>query len=82
MATLVIFKGNEQETTDILAAFSRNCTCEYVEPEHRRSVQCAGHVMLATDQQGIDDLLFARWRAVEMTVEEFSEDRKDVPHAA
>jgi hypothetical protein len=68
---MVTFHGNEQETSDILAAYAHNCTCQYG-PEHLRETTCPGHHALAHDQQFVDDQLFARWRAEQMREQEWS----------
>jgi hypothetical protein len=72
MTAAVQFRGNEQETSDILAAYQRNCQCEYG-PEHIREKTCPGHDALTHSQQYVDDQLFARWRAASMVAQEFEE---------
>jgi hypothetical protein len=61
--------GTQQESTDLLAAISRNCTCEFG-LKGIRLTQCGPHDMLISDQRALNGLLFARRMADRLRREE------------
>ena len=66
----VIWKGTETEARELAEALTRNCECQRTEAGTRQGPACPGHKMLIEDQQAVDDLLFARYRAQCMLREE------------
>lgn len=61
MVEQVAFHGTPEEVADLLAAITRNCTCEYT-AEGVRLNSCAGHDMLVNDQRALNGLVFERRR--------------------
>lgn len=74
MAQSTIFHGTSDEQSALLEAFERNCDCTYAE-NGARSTCCAPHRALVEEQRFLDGLLFERWRAGQMLVEEHSNGR-------
>jgi hypothetical protein len=61
--------GTQQESSDLLAAITRNCTCEFG-LNGIRLAQCSPHSMLTTDQRALNGLLFVRRMAARLRREE------------
>jgi hypothetical protein len=70
MSIFVLWHGTQQESTDLVTAIARHCTCEFglmgVRP-----FMCPAHRMLMQDQRALDGLLFARRMAHRLLREEF-----------
>ena len=54
-----IWHGTQSESFELVAALSRNCSCE-VAADGTRLKTCAPHQMLIDDQRALDGLLYAR----------------------
>ena len=61
--------GTRQESSDLIAAITRNCTCEFG-LKGIRLKQCGPHNMLTSDQRALNGLLFARRMAARLRHEE------------
>jgi hypothetical protein len=65
MVNPTIFHGTQNESSDLLSAITRHCTCAYGAMGARTST-CAAHAMLTNDQRALDGLVFERrrWEAL------------------
>jgi hypothetical protein len=72
MSIQVSWNGTQEESFALIAAISRNCTCEFGLMGVRLSA-CTSHRMLTEDQRALNGLLFARRMAKRLLVEEFSD---------
>ena len=71
MAAETLWYGTQQESSDLLNAIARNCTCEFGLMGVRLST-CGPHRMVREDQRALDGLLFVRRMAERLRHEEFS----------
>ena len=69
MATNIIWHGSQQESSDLVTALARNCTCQFGVMGVRLET-CGPHRMLIEDQRALDGLLFARRLAARLRREE------------
>jgi len=69
MAAETLWYGTQQESSDLLNAIARNCTCEFG-PDGIRLATCSPHTMLTSDQRALNGLLFARRMAHRLRREE------------
>jgi hypothetical protein len=69
MAAPIIWNGTREESTALVDAIARNCTCEFGIMGVRLST-CAPHRMLLEDQRAPNGLLFARRLADRLKTEE------------
>ena len=65
----VVWHGTEQESSELLAAITKNCDCKYGLMGVRIST-CHPHRMLVEDQRALDGLLFARRMRARFELEE------------
>jgi len=75
VATQPIFHGTHEESTDLVNAIARNCTCEYA-VMGARSTTCAPHRMLLEDQRALDGLVWIRRDVSRLRAEEFGRKKK------
>jgi hypothetical protein len=62
MGWKTVFRGTDEEQSDLLAALEHNCTCEYSDEDKTgpRVKTCVGHSALVNDQRFLDGLLWVR----------------------
>jgi hypothetical protein len=65
------WNGTQQESTDLVAAINRHCTCQF-DLDGERTVTCPPHRMMLDDQRALDGLVFMRQIAGRLKFEEFA----------
>lgn len=72
MAT-IIFHGDAQARSDLLAALQNHCTCSTDVTGGRALGRCPGHASLIEDQRYVDHMEFGRYLSAQMQAEEQTE---------
>lgn len=64
-----VWHGSGEEAHDLASSLANNCACEF-DPYGERAWTCMAHRML-DDQRTLDRLLFARYMAERLLIQEF-----------